>query len=308
MTESRPDPAPPAETIALRTSLRYVSKIAPVTVGTWALRRPEVVLRHTKYEGLVVDERLLTRAFPWMASPARFQALVVTGGSVRRAGEHVSAGDVVLITPEEQSTMRFESTSHLEIEWDSPHAAAHTGLQRLGRLRSEDAERLEAMLVDERAPQRETFRLALRLVAEVGAPLDGLTADGLTGGPSERDIRIAAALAETFSNLATAADTLHLTESAKISTRQLQRVLAAFGEKYGMGIESWRDLRNRWRVQVAAVLFSRPELTASAVAAEVGYASAPALARAFAKAGLPSPTEVRRRLLEEAKSSKVGRG
>lgn len=85
-----------------------------------------------------------------------------------------------------------------------------------------------------------------------------------------------------------------LGEIAGLSTRHMQRIYAQFCSTYCMDFSSWRDTRNRWRVQLAAVLLSRPELSQTDIAANVGYRSTPALARAFARAGLPSPGELRR--------------
>ena len=101
-----------------------------------------------------------------------------------------------------------------------------------------------------------------------------------------------------FASLATQADTTSLSELAQLSPRQLQRILRCYNARYNNnGGDNWRDLRNRWRLQVAAVLLSVEGPTVGEIASEVGYGSAPALARAFAKAGFPTPTDLRRRLL-----------
>jgi hypothetical protein len=50
------------------------------------LRRPEVTISRTDYRGLVVDERLLTTAFPWAqpTSPG-ISAMILLRGRVRSA-------------------------------------------------------------------------------------------------------------------------------------------------------------------------------------------------------------------------------
>ncbi len=58
-------------------------------------------------------------------------------------------------------------------------------------------------------------------------------------------------------------------------------------------IKSWRDLRNRYRVQFGIALLSVPELSVAAIAGDVGYGSAAAFARALANLGLPPPGELR---------------
>ena len=69
-------PGDDGDRIAIHTVMEHVSKIAPAVVSARALRRQELVLRHTRYDGLTVDERLLTSAYPWLAPPSRLQALV----------------------------------------------------------------------------------------------------------------------------------------------------------------------------------------------------------------------------------------
>lgn len=290
-------PGDDGDRIAIHTVMEHASKIAPAVVSASALRRPEIVVRSTRYEGLTVDERLLTSAYPWIAPASRLQALVVRRGRVVHGGIVLGPGDAVLVAPHEQSAMRFESTSFVDVEWTTPLAAAHAGPVALGRAPVGELDALAARIEDRAAPQRATFAIALDLFRGLGAPLGDLTAARFAGAPPERDERIAAALTGMLGTLATAADTLRLGEGADLSPRQLQRVLSTFGDTYGIGIKSWRDLRNRWRVQIAAVLLGCPGVTVADAAAEVGYGSAPALARAFAKAGLPAPTEVRRRLM-----------
>lgn len=52
------------ESIALLHAMRFKLRRIEALVQVNALRRPEVVLRRTRYAGLVVDERILARAFP----------------------------------------------------------------------------------------------------------------------------------------------------------------------------------------------------------------------------------------------------
>jgi transcriptional regulator GlxA family with amidase domain len=74
-----------------------------------------------------------------------------------------------------------------------------------------------------------------------------------------------------------------------------------------VGSVSWRDLRNRWRVQLAVVLLGNARVRVEDVAREVGYASGPALARALAAHGLPNAREIRRRFREaDGSESDIG--
>jgi transcriptional regulator GlxA family with amidase domain len=111
-----------------------------------------------------------------------------------------------------------------------------------------------------------------------------------------QDLRIAEAIAAQMAHLRSAASAEHLGELAGLSPRQLQRVLADFCKRYRMNASSWRDMRNRYRLQLAIFLLSVPSLSVATIADEVGYASSAALIRALAKAGLPPASELRAEL------------
>jgi len=146
-------------------------------------------------------------------------------------------------------------------------------------------------------PQRALFARSIDAFRRAGAPLGAHRAEQLQGAPSEREQRIAQAIAGQLDLIGTTADTLVLGEQAGVSPRQLQRIYARLCSTYGMNLASWRDTRNRWRLQIAAVLLSRTDLSLSEIAGETGYRSPQAMARAFLHAGLPSPSDVRRLLL-----------
>lgn len=292
------------EALALRTTFRFESRASRALVEVAALRRPDLVLRRTRYSRIVVDERILTRAFTWIAPPSRLQALAVVEGRVAiEAGEgtlDLSAGDVLLLTPAMASRARFERTQFVDLEWDSDAAADLRAPRIVGRVSPETLLGLGAALADTARPHRAVFADAFAVFRKVGAPLEGLSAGALAGGPSERDERIARAIEAQLSNLATGASSAHFSELADLSPRQLQRVVEELAARYGLNAGNWRDMRNRWRIQIAAVLLSVPELTLSAIADDVGYASAAALTRAFANAGLPPPSTLRDALTSSA--------
>ncbi len=293
-----PELASPDEArIALRTTMRYASKLAPIVIAQHAVRRPGVVLRDTLYQGAVVDERVLTPVFPWVVWPSRLSLLAVRRGSIVWEGGAAQPGDVLLLTPETASIMRFEGTAFVELEWTSPRASEYRGVMTLGRVGVAEIDRIADAIADAAVPPRRALAAAVVLGRSLGAPLEGLDPAAWDEAVTPRDEKIARAVCGMLENMAVAADTMHLGEEAAMSPRQLQRVLTKFGETYGLGVKSWRDLRNRWRLQVAAVLVAHPDVEVGDVAAEVGYASGPALARAFAKAGFPPPLEVRRRVL-----------
>lgn len=291
---------------ALRTTFRFEAHAAKAGLEVVALRRPDLVLRRTRYVGIVVDERVLTRGFEWKAPPSRLQVLAVDDGAItidpadgQDATLTVGPGDVLLLTPPMASRARFDRTSFVDLEWSTAEAAALERPRVVGRLDRDRLAALAALFDDHDRATSSFVAEAIAAFRAAGAPVIGVSAEGAGPGPSDRDERIARAIEAQLSNLSSAASTLHLGELADLSPRQLQRVVGEFTATYGVNAGNWRDMRNRWRVQIAAVLLSVPELTVGDVAAEVGYATGTALARAFANAGLPPPTELRAALHRE---------
>jgi len=287
---------------ALRMEQRYVSPLAGPVLEIMSLRRPGLLLRWTAYHRIVVDERLLTRSFPLVIPPTHLMAVVMLDGQLDlhepQGGLRLVAGEAALLGARSTQRARWQSATYLDLEWADADQAARL---RPLKLRAPDparTRRLAAALRDPAAEQLETFALAFELFRSIGVPLDS-SIDGLPGEPSERDRRLARALEEQLAHLASRATTVHLGDATRLSPRQLQRVVHDFHARYGMNAGNWRDTRNRWRVQVAAVLLSRLELTIAEIAADVGYGSPNGLARAFAKAGLPSPAAVRQALSEK---------
>jgi transcriptional regulator GlxA family with amidase domain len=145
------------------------------------------------------------------------------------------------------------------------------------------------------ADQRLTLQRGFALFRRLGAPVN-LSVDALHGAPDDRDRRLARAMEEQLTHLATRATTLHLGDTAALSPRHTQRLVREFNARHGLNAGNWRDTRNRWRLQTAALLLSCPQVPITDVAKEVGYASVHALARAFATVGFPTPGALRRRV------------
>jgi AraC-like DNA-binding protein len=293
--------------MALRQVLRFVPRTSAALVEIVSVKRVEAIVRSTRYAGVVIDERLLTRNFPWIPRTPTLQVFMVLEGAVRIAPRDGSStldlrpGDVALLSPADASLARYERASYLDVEWTPAEPIGGPPLRRLGSVdHGVDlgaARRLRDRLVSGDTTDEEIFRTAFALFRTAGAPLHGLSVDDFEGGPSAQDLRIAQAITTQLAELRTAASALSLGEHADLSPRQLQRVLAAFCERYRMNATSWRDMRNRYRLQIAIALASIPSLSVTALADEVGFASPAALARAFANAGLPSPRALREEIV-----------
>lgn len=295
--------------IALRHVLRFESTSLGALIEVAALRRADVVLRGTRYAGLVVDERVLTRAFPWVEHAETLQVIALVGGAMR-VGATAEApaivlepGDALLLAPKQTGRIRFEDVTFVDLEWDprkEPLGARADEPRLLTRLDASRLERLRARLAAGHGTSAELYGEAIDLFRGAGAPLSSVSVDALSGGPTERDLRVSRAISAQLADLAHAATTKSLSEITGLSSRQLQRVLADFSARYRLNATNWRDMRNRYRLQIAMCLLGRSDASVAAIAAEVGYASPAALARALSNAGQPSPTELRDELARMA--------
>lgn len=287
--------------LALLTHHLYESPGYGPVADVRALRRPDVVLRRTRYPGVVVDERLLVEVFPTVNHPSRPLVVALLSGRMRcdteRGTELFGPGDAIVLSEQTRYRPRYEDAVFLDLEWTpepgsrvAPHEASWSRRATFSLERARDiVTRLEATRPDARDVLREVFAFCRELPADLG----NLDVDALRGGPSERDERLARALEAQLRHLGTQATRTHLEEATGLSSRQLQREVGAFNARHGLNAGNWQDTRTRWRVQIAAVLLSIREKSVSSIAEEVGYRSSTELARAFARAGFRPPTEVR---------------
>lgn len=297
--------------IALRNVLRFESTSLGALIEVAAIRRPDLVLRGTRYAGIVVDERVLTRAFPWVEHAETLQVIALVSGAMRVGATAetpaiaLEPGDALLLTPKQTSRIRFEDATFVDLEWDPKggeprRAFAAVEPRLLTRLDASRLERARARLSAGEGTSAELYREAIDMFRGAGAPLSSVSVDALSGGPTERDLRVSRAISAQLADLAHAATTKSLSAITGLSSRQLQRVLADFSARYRLNATNWRDMRNRYRLQIAMCLLGRSDASVAAVAAEVGYASPAALARALSNAGQPSPTELRDELARMA--------
>lgn len=298
--KSNRDAAPPLATggIAVRYDVRHVSASTGAIVACTSLRRRDVVLRRLEYRSLVVDEALLARGFPVVASPLASVACVVLEGRVAVGdGLVAEAGSLVVYPRDALSRIVWDDALVLELEWrGSPRPAevAPVPAETLPALRA-----LALLLGDADAPRKLVLAYAFDVFARLGVA-HGLEVDRLRPDVDPRDGELVEALGRRFHGLASSSDVETLVDDVGISPRHAQRAVRKVCTDYRLSGSSWRDLRNRWRVQLAAVLLGTGRAPVGVVAAEVGYASGAALARAFAELGLPRPQD----LVELAQSTR----
>lgn len=215
----------------------------------------------------------------------------VVHGSISFPTCELAPGDVVLLRTGDQSLGVYEDTVYVQLDWVLPNEL--TTPSKLSPAPTSELERIADAFDDVDTDDRALFARAMAIGRARGVSFGDLDVERLTDSPSERDIRLCRALEAQLAAIGSRADTEHVSQIADLSPRQLQRVLSDFAARYGLPMSSWRELRNRWRVQLAVTLLTRADLKVADVAAEVGYASAAALTRALATAGFPSPSEIR---------------
>jgi len=280
---------------------RYASSVTGLVLEIASLRRPEFALRVTRYHDIVVDERLLTESFPFVPTASRVVCALMLEGALDIDCEEgrmdVVPGESVLLGIPSIRRTRWTRATYLDLEWTPLDTHQVMKPTKLGPVDLEAAKAIAAALAGRHPDQRSTLQSAFDLVRALGAPLQ-LSTDDLLGEPSQSDRQLSHAMEVALANLSSRATELHLGDTMNLSPRQLQRMVQDFNARYQHNAGNWRDNRNRWRLQLAALLLSRPALTVAEVAHEVGYASPNALARAFLEAGFPPPAVVRARLSE----------
>ena len=113
---------------------------------------------------------------------------------------------------------------------------------------------------------------------------------------AEAPERAQEALFPTVENLSEQPMLVDVTERVDVTDRQARRDVIKMQQEFDLFDRGFRETVHRWRLTAAVLLLSAKDLSATEVAAAVGYGSLTAMGRAFKKANLPTPTRVRRQL------------
>ena len=269
---------------------------------------------HTRYRVHVVENRnvvsedaLSMRAFDRKGQVGRPVVTVVLDGHARlRAYEQerwLARGDCSVIESKAAISMRQsragEPFASVAIEWE---------LGALGGTRPEGftVRTLSERAIDVVTKQAEVLRARdatidaaataiaemLRVLRDAGAPFDVPSPETLIEPVPEQTLLLARALDELLSDLRKRPMVVDLDQVLGLSTRQINRVVAAFNERYGFNSVGWLDTRSRRRLMMGAALMTAPGADTETVAAAVGYSSPAAFCRAVGEAGLPSPAAI----------------
>ncbi len=264
------------------------------------------VVRCTRGEGLVQDERLLMNPQP----PGRSKLLVVLRGRctvfVGDDAHELTVGQAVAVR--DLDSLRLRSTSGLEtLEFDwspgrgfGPEPGARLECGAVGATTLHALRSLREGM--------HTGRTDAGLFEGLTRGLGALRSEGL--GVDERRIepvaepasepvptqRVLSLVDRTLSRLDQNPDAEEMASEMGQTRRTLHRHLQAMAGRNLLVTGEWRAQRDQYRLLLATVYLSHPAATARLVARLVGYRSAEALCHALARQGLPAPMQLRREL------------
>lgn len=253
-------------------------------------------------ENVISEDALLVRGFDRRGAVGRPVATLLFEGRARvRVPGHdraLSPGDLCVIASKGEVLMRQEGERYatLVVEW-APGVFGDRPLEAISVRRpppemTAPLRALAAALSDAPAADDVDIAGAWAALRALGVPLHERDAAGLTEPIAPPILRLAGALDQLQSNLRGAPMMVDLEAALGLSSRQINRVVQEFNERYGFNAAGWRDTRNRWRLMMGATLMTAPAASAEAVARAVGFASAATFSRALANVGLPPPGEI----------------
>lgn len=256
-------------------------------------------------ENVVAEDALMVRAFDRRGAIGRPVATVIVEGKARmRVPGHdraLEAGALCMVRSKADVVMRQEGPRYLAvmIEWAegawgerpaeaiSVRRASEGALEVLRAFASRIASAEDDIdgVAKALAPAWAAFRA-------LGVPLVDAGAARLTEPVDPSVLRLSHALDALQSNLSGGPMMVDLEAALSLSSRQINRLVQEFNERYGFNASGWRDTRNRWRLMIGATLLTAPGASADGVARAMGFASAATFSRALANAGFPPPGEI----------------
>lgn len=271
---------------------------------------PTWIARYVRLGGVAQDEHLTSAMGKGTAGDRARLKVVLRGHMEVTVGGRffeLTAGDFMLV-PRLADVLTFAGDDMvLEIDWDagSPIASAKVEGIEHGRLRGrslEAATSIAVALAEEGtaalAVLRDVMPTAARSLAALGLPLD---ADGfapeLAQGVDADMQRLFDAIDATLTRMDDGPAVVELEAQLGWSRRTVSRRTTDLHARYGLsGVDgqSWRAVRDFYRLLLGTIFASHPDITTRQLATVLGYASPDALCHAFANAGLPSPGSVKK--------------
>jgi hypothetical protein len=256
-------------------------------------------VRVTRTVGVIVDEHLLYPAMEWTGDGARPQAEVTLEGKLR----NTENGEVRWVPPGSFALGGALSSLYARVERDSLILSVDWALGSLGARiprglptgnLSPGAHR--ALIEHANAITRGDLSVVaplLDVLRAEGVPLDPVRAEDLHLEIDEEDRAVIAALTAAMCNLAASPMSVDLERTLGRSRRHVVDSVRRVTQRFGLNGSDWRSLRDRFRLNAAAVLCTHELARTETVARAVGYGSGRALCHALARAGLPTASAMR---------------
>lgn len=256
-------------------------------------------VRVTRTVGVICDEHLLYPATDWTGDGARPQAEVTLEGSLR----NTENGEVRWVMPGTYAIGGALASLYARVERDSLILSVDWALGSLGAriprglptgqlatpAHKELIDHANAIIAGDVA----VVPRVLDVLRTEGVPLDPIRSDDLPLSIDEEDRAVVAALTQAMCNLGASPMSVDLERTLARSRRHVVDSVRRVASRFGLNGSDWRSLRDRFRLNAAAVLCTHANARTENVARAVGYGSARALCHALARAGLPTASAMR---------------
>lgn len=271
-------------------------------VSTHAILHARYRLHAVQNERVVCEDAVVMRSFDRLGHVGRPVVTLLIEGAAR-LGAHgrrvwIAPGDILAMDAKGAVVMRQEGDRYaaLAFEWDPAWIGPRPAPFQAARMAGGVLAALEGVFAEIVAGAA-TVSAVVKVVTvlrEAGLALRVPLPAECAEVTSDKTAALAAALDGLFSRLDEQPMLANLERVLGVSARQLNRLIAAFNERYGFNAGGWRDARNRRRLFVGAALMTAPAATGEIVARAVGYHTLSAFTHALTEAGLPPPSALPR--------------
>jgi AraC-like DNA-binding protein len=284
----------------IRSRRRVEAPALGAHISNTALIHSSVRLHVVDNRRIVNEDILLTRAFARTGRTGRSTATILLDGRARVSAHDrhvwIEPNEIVTVDAKSAIQMRQEGDPYraLALEWDTGEfgGRAETIAVRDGRAEIDALRRLATHALDAQTNAAEVVAKLFGILAGLGVPVHAVTAASLDEPVPEHMQELTTALDASLSSLGTQPMMIDLAARLHLSSRQLNRLVASYNQRYGFNSAGWIDTRNRRRLLIGATLMTAPHATVGYVAKRVGYRSGSAFARALRLVGMPPPQDI----------------
>lgn len=274
------------------------------------LRSDDLVICRSRFSGGMFDE---VRNLPSGRRDRWSKIRIVLAGHLfartPRGGEILGPGDAVVSQGWDDHRCRAldQHTEYVLVAWrhgteagDRPAWGGPLALRRerigVGASASALAHALDAPLPVDAVLGRASA--LLDAISTLGLPVSAEAHVACSAGIQPIHRRIARAMETTFFPLTAQPMAIDLGGALGLGERHALRVTNEFFVRFYVTAPNWRQYVRGMRLELGVFLSTNRDATTERVSRALGFSSPTALCHAFQSVGLPSPGEVRRRLLE----------